>query len=326
MYVDQDGEIAWFVPIIIGAVIGGTSGYIMGNATGAKGWDMVGYIAGGTLIGGLSGGAATGVSALGGAAWWAGAAAGTVGGAGFNGLATGWNGEAMLKGAGIGALSGFVGGGIASAIGGGWGAFAGGAGSSGLGTALSGGSGQDILISSLAGGILSYGIYELTSYVGWKHGGGNNIGGKDISYKQFKAMNTAYQRSRFWRREFGVYMNNDGSAKITPWKDTHKFSVNFRSSQGNIYKTMHAHWTAEGEDWAMLPNGQYTKYDPAATYPNGTTVSTTVGGYHSPQDMQHLLGLSIVMGRTSSTYLHNNMTGWSYIRPNPFVQFFYFHG
>ncbi len=126
-YIDPSGEIAWFVPVIIGAVIGGTSGAIIGHSKDAKGWDMVGYIAGGAVIGGLSGGAASGVSALGGAAWWAGATAGAVGGAGFNGLVTSWDAGAMLKGAGIGALSGFVGGGLGSAIGGGWGAFAGGA-------------------------------------------------------------------------------------------------------------------------------------------------------------------------------------------------------
>ena len=63
------------------------------------------------------GGAAAGISAAGGGAMLAGAGAGRVGGAGFSGLATGWNGEAMLKGAFVGAAAGFVGGGFASAIG-----------------------------------------------------------------------------------------------------------------------------------------------------------------------------------------------------------------
>ena len=110
MYVDQDGELFWLIPVAIGAIIGGYSGYKIGKANGATGWNMLGYIAGGAAIGGLAGGAAVGVSAIGGAAWWAGAAAGAISGAGFNGLATNWNGMAMLKGAGIGALSGFVGG------------------------------------------------------------------------------------------------------------------------------------------------------------------------------------------------------------------------
>ncbi|MFW6219190.1 MAG: RHS repeat domain-containing protein, partial [Bacteroidota bacterium] len=127
IYTDPSGEIAWFVPVIIGAAIGGFSGYMIGDAAGAEGWDMAGYIAGGALIGGLSGGAASGISAAGGGAMLAGAGAGAVGGAGFSGLSTGWDGQAMLKGAAFGAISGFVGGGVGSAIGGGWGALAGGA-------------------------------------------------------------------------------------------------------------------------------------------------------------------------------------------------------
>ena len=155
-YTDPSGELPWLIPAIVGAVIGGTSGAMIGNSKGATGWDMFRYIAGGATIGGLSGGAAAGVSVLGGAAWWAGATAGVVGGAGFSGLATGWDGIAMLKGASIGALSGFVGGGIGSAIGDGWGAFAGGIASSGLSTTLNGGDLEQIGISMLLGGALSY--------------------------------------------------------------------------------------------------------------------------------------------------------------------------
>ncbi|NGM90394.1 hypothetical protein G5B35_24145, partial [Parapusillimonas sp. SGNA-6] len=54
VYVDENGEF-FFIPIIIGAIIGGVSGYLAGKAPGAKGWDMVGYIAGGAGIGALSG-------------------------------------------------------------------------------------------------------------------------------------------------------------------------------------------------------------------------------------------------------------------------------
>jgi len=128
VYADPDGELAWFIPVIIGAIIGGTSGAVMADNAGAEGfWEWAGYIGGGALVGGLSGGAAAGVSALGGGAMLAGATAGAVGGAGFSGMATGWDGSAMLTGAVNGALAGFVGGGVGSAIGGGWGALAGGA-------------------------------------------------------------------------------------------------------------------------------------------------------------------------------------------------------
>ena len=54
-YSDPSGEFAW-IPVIIGAVIGGYSGYKIGKANGATGWKMFGYIAGGAIVGGVSGG------------------------------------------------------------------------------------------------------------------------------------------------------------------------------------------------------------------------------------------------------------------------------
>jgi hypothetical protein len=284
MYIDPSGEIVWFVPVIIGAVIGGTSGYMIGHAKGATGWDMVGYIAGGAAIGGLSGGAAAGVSALGGAAWWAGAAAGAVGGAGFSGLATGWDAGAMLKGAGIGALSGFVGGGLGSAIGGGWGAFAGGAASSGLSTALNGGDLGQVGISMLLGGALSYGTYELTSYIAYKEAN-LNINGHDVTYKQFKTMQADYQRSRFWRKEYGGILTQDGGVVRAPSQNRHSLRVDFTqgmindaNNQGGAFASYHTHWARGGVDYFV--NGM----DDIVSRANAAYLATTSNG-PSPGDM-----------------------------------------
>ncbi|MDR2424558.1 MAG: hypothetical protein LBD59_07525 [Prevotellaceae bacterium] len=304
VYTDPSGEFLW-LPVIVGAVIGGVSGAMIGHANGSKGWNMVSYIAGGALIGGLSGGSAAGISAAGGSAWWAGAAAGVISGAGFSGLATDWNPEAMINGAWKGALSGFVGGGIGSAIGGGWGAVAGGA-ASNLTNQLLYNDGDFSKINWLSVGIsgaVSFGLYHGMQFAQYKMMGGQ-IGGQDVTYRQFSKINTAYQRSRFWRREFGVYLNEDGSAKITPWKDSNKYSVKFSSKQGNINKTMHAHWAKKGVDI----EGGYE----------------TVGGYHSPDDMALFRGTSFVVGRTTSSYLTHSMGGWKYIYPDPFVRFFLF--
>ena len=180
-YVDPSGEIAWFVPIIIGAVIGGTSGAIMAHQSGAQGfWEWAGYVGGGALIGGLSGGAAAGVSALGGGAMLAGAAAGAVGGAGFSGLATGWDGNAMLRGAAIGAAAGFIGGGFASAIGGPGGAFAGGIASDVTSQFLSTGD-VNFGRSLLAGGA-AFGMYHGMQYMQYKSMGGR-LGQMDVDRK-----------------------------------------------------------------------------------------------------------------------------------------------
>ncbi|MFV0267430.1 MAG: RHS repeat domain-containing protein [Draconibacterium sp.] len=226
VYVDPSGEIAWFVPIIIGAVVGGTSGAVMAGKAGAQGfWEWAGYIGGGALIGGMSGGAASGVSALGGGAMLAGAAAGAVGGSGFSGMATGWNGQAMLNGALIGAAAGFIGGGVASAIGGPGGAFAGGFASDVTSQFL--GTGDVSFGRSLLAGGISFGIYHGMQYMQYRAMGGK-LGQMDVTYRQYSKINTAYQRSSFWKKEHGVILNRDGSARFAPRADRNKFDVTLR--------------------------------------------------------------------------------------------------
>jgi RHS repeat-associated protein len=66
-FIDPDGELPIIVPIIIGAVAGGYSGYKIGEAKGASGWNMFGYITGGAIIGGVSGYMGGTIAASGGA-------------------------------------------------------------------------------------------------------------------------------------------------------------------------------------------------------------------------------------------------------------------
>ena len=312
VYIDPSGEIVWFVPIIIGAVIGGTSGYMIGHANGATGWDMAGYIAGGALIGGLSGSAASGVSALGGAAWWAGAAAGAVGGAGFSGLATNWNGEAMMKGAAFGAISGFVGGGIGSAIGGGWGAIAGGASSSGLNTALNGGDLEQIGVSMLIGGALSYGSYELTSYISFKQSS-LTINNHQVTYKQFKTMQADYQRSRFWRKEYGGILTKNGNVIRTPSQNRHNLRVDFTrgmvnaaNNDGGSAASYHTHWARGGVDFYV------NNVDDIVSKANALSLVTTSNG-PSPGDMNGVAnyfgGNQYLIDRNSFYYFNNATSG-----------------
>ncbi|MFO0451263.1 MAG: RHS repeat-associated core domain-containing protein, partial [Pseudomonadota bacterium] len=74
MGVDPDGEFFWAaLPIaikiatMVGAGAGAYAGYKIGEANGAKGLSMVGYIAGGALIGGVSGFAGGQIAGAGGA-------------------------------------------------------------------------------------------------------------------------------------------------------------------------------------------------------------------------------------------------------------------
>ena len=316
-YTDPSGELPWLIPAIVGAVIGGTSGAMIGNSKGATGWDMFRYIAGGATIGGLSGGAAAGVSVLGGAAWWAGATAGVVGGAGFSGLATGWDGIAMLKGASIGALSGFVGGGIGSAIGDGWGAFAGGIASSGLSTTLNGGDLEQIGISMLLGGALSYGSYELTSYLSYKQAN-LNINNHRISYKQFKTMQADYQRSRFWRKEYGGLLTQKGGVVRAPSQNRHSLSINFTrgmsnaaNNDGGIVASYHTHWTKGGasyyvdamDDIVSRTNALYSITAASGPSPGDLTgVASYFGGDQFLIDRTNLYYYNTASARSNSAF------------------------
>ncbi|NGF57656.1 hypothetical protein G5B00_14145 [Parapedobacter sp. SGR-10] len=311
VYVDENGEF-FFIPIIIGAIIGGVSGYLAGKAPGAKGWDMVGYIAGGAGIGALSGGAAVGISAIGGGAMLAGGVAGAISGAGFSGLATGWNGEAMLKGAAYGFASGFVGGGIASAMGGGWGAVAGGAGGSGLNTLLYGGDLEQIGISMFIGSILSYGTYELTSYIAYKQAN-LSINNHQVTYKQFKTMQADYQRSRFWHKEYGGILTKNGNVIRAPSQNRHSLRVDFTrgmvnaaNNDGGSAASYHTHWARGGVDYYV------NNVNDIVTKANALSLVTTSNG-PSPGDMNGLAnyfgGNQYLIDRNSFYYYNTATSG-----------------
>ena len=312
-YVDKNGELFWLIPIAVGALIGAYSGYKIGKANAATGWNMIGYIAGGAAIGGLAGGAALGVSAIGGAAWWAGAAAGAVSGAGFNGLATNWNGAAMLKGACIGALAGFVGGGVSSAIGGGWGAVAGGSTSSGVSTSLSGGDIGQIGVSMLIGGAMAYGTYELTSYMSYK-----DADLPHTNYKQFKTMQADYQRSRFWRKEYGGILTKDGNVVRAPAAYREKYGVNFdqawtgKVSPDNIQTHYHTHWAANDMFLGYNSSGQEVR---TANGPSQTDLSFV-------ENTSNLVSTGILIDRGSLYFYNMHGTGadWgsTFLRYFPF--------
>jgi hypothetical protein len=165
----------------------------------------------------------------------------------------------MLQGATFGAISGLAGGGFGAAIGGGWGAFAGGGVGSGLNTALYGGSGEDILKSALVGGVMAYGSYEITSYFNWKSGG-YRIGNHDLSYKQHKTLQADFQRSRFWRKEYGGFLMKDGSVERFPadWRNSHGITnpdgdIVFPEGAEAMY---HTHWDRPGKTIWVNSAGQ----------------------------------------------------------------------
>lgn len=158
MMIDPDGKFAWFIPIIIGAVIGGTS---QGIATANNGGNFFDGFWKGALVGGIAGATGVGVGAwasgLGsfGSALAGGASAGFVGG----GLGASINGGNFLDGAWRGAVTGLVGAGLGGiGVGESFGAnlalgIGEGAATGALGAALFGGDvGQGALYGGIAGG------------------------------------------------------------------------------------------------------------------------------------------------------------------------------
>ena len=324
-YTDPSGKIVWFIPIIAGAVIGATSGAIMAKQAEAQGFlEWAGYIGGGALIGGLSGGAAVSVSMAGGGAMLVGAVSGAVGGAGFSGMVTGWDGQAMLKGAAFGAISGFIGSGFASAIGGGIGALAGGA-TSNLANQLLYNNGNLSKINwksvAISGGA-SFGLYHAMSFAAWKWGGGNNINGHNISYRQFTTMNADFQRSRFWNKEYGGYLLNDGSVQRFPASSRHNYQIDPNlPAPEDAFASYHTHWEKPGIE--VLVNSITGDKATPLEWATGKAEWALTDRYHSEADLQFdaFVGLnSYVINRYDYSY---NGIG-SGIWHDPFIRFFMF--
>jgi hypothetical protein len=239
----------------------------------------------------------------------------------------------MLKGAGIGALSGFVGGGLGSAIGGGWGAVAGGAASSGISTALNGGSLEQIGISMLAGGALSYGMYELSSFIGWK-AGGNKIAGNDVKYSSYKAMNAQLQRSRFWHREAGGFLMKDGSYIPVNRQHTSKYDVDFTEAmksltldqQKLVATRVHTHWTTDKTYYYNLKGEQINQTTAdLIDVLGGTYTKKQTYLYFSPGD-EALYGTNLLLNRVGGGYYSNPFGGspTTTILSDIFIRFFLF--
>ncbi|WP_118976984.1 FG-GAP-like repeat-containing protein [Taibaiella koreensis] len=244
-YKDPNGE---WINFVIGAVLGGISGWQIGKANGATGWDMVGYIAGGALVGLASSGVASGVSAAyaGSGALIStaisGASAGLVGGFGSSMLA----GRNPVDGAWKGAVSGAVGSVAGGYIGGGLGAFTGGAVSSGLNTGLNGGDLKDIGISALTGGGTSWAVYHVAVFVSYLSSplrGG-------VNYGSFARMTADGQRSPWRQREMGGLVSRTGKYYRAPAgagavEDHFNLDYDNRSwfpEDEDIMLAYHTHW------------------------------------------------------------------------------------
>lgn len=203
-YIDPSGEFVWFIPIIIGAVIGATTGAILASQAHAQGfWQWAGY------------------------------------------------------------------------IGGGWGAFAGGVASNFSNQILyeNGDFSRVNWLTVAASGVLSYGSYELMSYIGWITGG-NKLGKFDIKYNQYKTMQADIQRSMFWHKEYGGILTTDGNVVRAPSQYRHSMGVDFdpqwtSDATGRILTHYHTHWSSPNINYTIDANLEIADYGYSATSSNG---------------------------------------------------------
>gem|GEM_PF-2052158 len=282
-YRDPSGEFIW-IPIIIGAAIGAYSGWQIGEAKGATGWKMAGYILGGAAIGGVAGWAGGSVAAGIGQQAFLGSglvgatAGGAVGGAssggGFAALGGGNIGEGIWKGAVSGAAGGLVGG----YVGGGSGAFLGGATSGGVGTALYGGDIEDIGKAALFGGAIGWGGYQVQqgiAYHQYQKAGGN------WTYKQYSKISTWSQRSFARGREASIRIDQTGKVVFDKWGPRYTRSMgsvtsSFYSTDKEVIHT-HAKWGGGFSTGAGGDISAYTNY--YSTRPTSTVQFSVVGKY-----------------------------------------------
>ena len=315
-FIDPDGELAWFVPLIIGAVIGGTAGGI--QAYNNPNMSIGAGILLGATVGGLSGGAAAGVSALGAGAMLAGAAGGAVGGAGYSGMATGWDAQAMLRGSAIGAASGFVGGGFAAAIGGSGGTFVGGAAADITGQLLVAGN-VDFGRAGITGA-MGLGMYIGASYLSYL-ASNEMVGGYWVKFRQWLTIQADFQRSRFWKKEFGGVLTNDGKVTRVKRPNRHYSAIEFPSMKelgidiDDVLFTYHTHH--------IKPEITiYTDYKGDRLNPNISKVSGIKSvRYHSPSDLKRPFP-SLVVNRFDSSINYNHLgPGYTFIISNTYKPF-----
>lgn len=313
---DPDGQ---WINFAIGGIMGGFSGWQIGEAAGAKGWNMFGYIAAGIAIGAASTGAAAGISAIGGGAFIAGAGAGAIASAGFSGLATNWNKDAMIRAGAIGGISGGLGGCVGAAIGGGGGAFAGGAVGSGVSAALNGGSIEDVSKSALVGGGISLAVYYGSSKANYELRGGNKFGDVDLTFKQYLTIQADFQRSRFYHKEYGGLLMEDGSVIRFGPEQRANYKINdIKYPAAGVKAMYHTHWDAP--DNVIFTDSRGNSIHPSSyTGPLQTTER-----YHTPGDLLSKRN-TLVINRFDGSYSSGN-GAYSVINPpiNRFIYSFWF--
>ena len=298
-YTDPDGEC---FELLLGAVIGGIVNLAMNLNhinTISEGLTYFG-------IGAAAGITGAGVSLLGAGAGLVGLSGGSVSG----GLTAAYNKTNIIHGIGVGALSGWIGGGLGQFVGGGGGAFLGGFVSNTVAQLPSIVKGEEYSIKqALFSGFLSCGMYYGASYYNWQFRGGKQMGDVSVSFQQFCRMQTLFQRSRAWNKEMGGYLMEDGSFKKVPNGTNSQITFETTPPEGAIAE-FHTHWDKPGKTICYDQNGNYV------TDPNQGRFVSTASRYHGATDYTPDIK-SLVLNRYDGSYFSGEYTIQNL--PNDFI-------
>lgn len=152
-------------------------------------------------------------------------------------------------------------------------------------------------------------------------------GGLRISYNQYKTMQADFQRSRFWGKEYGGFLMNDGGVKRFSASERHNYGIGGNNKKitipdgvGAVY---HTHWDRPNRIVWTNQSGDRVdnSSNPLALLNPGVRQMTTARG-HGAYD--YLSYNSYVINRYETTF---NMGGTRNISTinDPFLRYFLFY-
>jgi hypothetical protein len=167
---------------------------------------------------------------------------------------------------------------------------------------------------------MAYGIYHGSSYLSWQFEGGKKWGDLDISYRQYLAMQADFQRSRFYGKEYGGLLMDDGSVERFGPELRENYKINHFNMPTDAVAYYHTHWDEPGTTIWVDANGRIADR-PGWT---GAADRQVTDQYFSPLDMS-VPYKAIVINRYDAAYYPGSGSYVTFSPPiNRFIWSFYF--
>ncbi|MDR2835711.1 MAG: hypothetical protein LBV69_05860 [Bacteroidales bacterium] len=141
----------------------------------------------------------------------------------------------------------------------------------------------------------SVGTYYASSAAGWAIDRNKIIPSHTVSFRQYVTMQADFQRSRFWHKEYGGYLLDNGKVDRMPLKNRSSSAIIFTEPRpNNAFAEYHTHWDVPGIINAVDASGNYIE-------PSGISNGIKTSQYHGIDDFGHGLP-SVVINRYDASY------------------------